>query len=59
MKFSLLQGWRPVLAERPDALLYPTVHFGPPYTRDPVRSAARNAYSATARHVDLVTLSVR
>ena len=25
-----LEGWRPVLAERPDALLYPTVHFGPP-----------------------------
>jgi len=23
-----LEGWRPVLAERPDALLYPTVHFG-------------------------------
>jgi uncharacterized protein (DUF849 family) len=22
-----LEGWRPVLAERPDALLYPTVHF--------------------------------
>ena len=25
-----LDGWRPVLAARPDALLYPTVHFGPP-----------------------------
>jgi 3-keto-5-aminohexanoate cleavage enzyme len=25
-----LAGWRPVLAARPDALLYPTVHFGPP-----------------------------
>jgi len=25
-----LEGWRPVLATRPDALLYPTVHFGPP-----------------------------
>lgn len=25
-----LEGWRPVLAERADALLYPTVHFGPP-----------------------------
>ena len=25
-----LEGWRPVLAARPDALLYPTVHFGPP-----------------------------
>jgi uncharacterized protein (DUF849 family) len=25
-----LEGWRPVLAERPDALLYPTIHFGPP-----------------------------
>lgn len=25
-----LEGWRPVLEERPDALLYPTVHFGPP-----------------------------
>lgn len=25
-----LAGWRPVLDERPDALLYPTVHFGPP-----------------------------
>jgi 3-keto-5-aminohexanoate cleavage enzyme len=25
-----LEGWRPVLARRPDALLYPTVHFGPP-----------------------------
>jgi uncharacterized protein (DUF849 family) len=23
-----LDGWRPVLAQRPDALLYPTVHFG-------------------------------
>lgn len=23
-----LEGWRPVLAERPDALVYPTVHFG-------------------------------
>ena len=23
-----LEGWRPVLAERPDALLYPTVNFG-------------------------------
>ncbi|MHB1582491.1 MAG: beta-keto acid cleavage family enzyme [Acidimicrobiales bacterium] len=23
-----LEGWRPVLAERPDALLYPTVHLG-------------------------------
>ncbi|OBK11840.1 3-keto-5-aminohexanoate cleavage protein [Mycobacterium asiaticum] len=23
-----LQAWRPVLAARPDALLYPTVHFG-------------------------------
>jgi uncharacterized protein (DUF849 family) len=23
-----LQGWRPVLAARPDALLYPTIHFG-------------------------------
>jgi uncharacterized protein (DUF849 family) len=23
-----LEGWRPVLAARPDALLYPTVHFG-------------------------------
>jgi len=23
-----LQGWRPVLAARPDALIYPTVHFG-------------------------------
>ena len=27
-----LEGWRPVLAERPDALFYPTVHFGPPIT---------------------------
>lgn len=25
-----LEGWRPLLAERPDALVYPTVHFGPP-----------------------------
>jgi len=25
-----LEGWRPVLAARPDALVYPTVHFGPP-----------------------------
>src|ERR1700730_6627233 len=25
-----LEGWRPVLAARPDALLYPTIHFGPP-----------------------------
>jgi 3-keto-5-aminohexanoate cleavage enzyme len=24
-----LEGWRPVLAERPDALVYPTVDFGP------------------------------
>jgi len=24
-----LDGWRPVLARRPDALLYPTVNFGP------------------------------
>lgn len=23
-----LEGWRPVLAARPDALVYPTVHFG-------------------------------
>ena len=23
-----LEGWRPVLAQRPDALVYPTVHFG-------------------------------
>ena len=25
-----LEGWRPVLSARPDALVYPTVHFGPP-----------------------------
>ena len=25
-----LEGWRPVLSARPDALLYPTVHVGPP-----------------------------
>jgi 3-keto-5-aminohexanoate cleavage enzyme len=25
-----LEGWRPVLESRPDALLYPTIHFGPP-----------------------------
>jgi 3-keto-5-aminohexanoate cleavage enzyme len=25
-----LEGWRPVLAERPDALIYPTIHTGPP-----------------------------
>jgi uncharacterized protein (DUF849 family) len=25
-----LQGWRPVLAARPDALVYPTIHFGTP-----------------------------
>ncbi|HET6812062.1 MAG TPA: 3-keto-5-aminohexanoate cleavage protein [Acidimicrobiales bacterium] len=25
-----LEGWRPVLEARPDALVYPTVHFGPP-----------------------------
>ena len=24
-----LEGWRPVLAERPDALIYPTTNFGP------------------------------
>lgn len=24
-----LEGWRPVLAQRPDAILYPTVGFGP------------------------------
>jgi uncharacterized protein (DUF849 family) len=29
-----LQGWRPILAERPDALVYPTVHFGPPLSYD-------------------------
>lgn len=23
-----LEGWRPILATRPDALLYPTIHFG-------------------------------
>ena len=25
-----LQAWRPVLAQRPDALIYPTIHVGPP-----------------------------
>jgi 3-keto-5-aminohexanoate cleavage enzyme len=25
-----LEGWRPILAARPDALVYPTIHFGPP-----------------------------
>ena len=25
-----LEGWRPALAERPDALVYPTIHVGPP-----------------------------
>jgi 3-keto-5-aminohexanoate cleavage enzyme len=25
-----LQGWRPVLGQRPDALIYPTIHVGPP-----------------------------
>ena len=25
-----LEGWRPIIAARPDALFYPTVHFGPP-----------------------------
>ena len=25
-----MEGWRPVRESRPDALLYPTVHFGPP-----------------------------
>jgi uncharacterized protein (DUF849 family) len=25
-----LEGWRPVVAARRDALVYPTVHFGPP-----------------------------
>lgn len=25
-----LESWRPVLAARPDALIYPTVHIGPP-----------------------------
>ncbi|HEX5266687.1 MAG TPA: 3-keto-5-aminohexanoate cleavage protein [Acidimicrobiales bacterium] len=25
-----LEGWLPVLAARPDALVYPTAHFGPP-----------------------------
>lgn len=29
-----LEGWRPVFAERPDALVYPTVHFGPPLSYD-------------------------
>jgi uncharacterized protein (DUF849 family) len=27
-----LEGWQPVVAVRPDALLYPTVHFGPPFS---------------------------
>lgn len=26
-----LEGWQPVLAARPDALLYPTIHFGADY----------------------------
>jgi uncharacterized protein (DUF849 family) len=25
-----LEGWRPILAERPDALVYPTINFGAP-----------------------------
>jgi 3-keto-5-aminohexanoate cleavage enzyme len=25
-----LQAWRPVLRQRPDALIYPTIHIGPP-----------------------------
>jgi 3-keto-5-aminohexanoate cleavage enzyme len=25
-----IEGWTPVLAARPDALVYPTLHFGPP-----------------------------
>ncbi len=25
-----LQAWRPVLRQRPDALIYPTIHVGPP-----------------------------
>lgn len=25
-----VEGWRPILAARPDALFYPTVHIGPP-----------------------------
>ena len=36
-----------------------TVHFGPPYTRAPIRSAVWNAYSATARQVERVSFSVR
>jgi 3-keto-5-aminohexanoate cleavage enzyme len=25
-----LEGWRPIFKSRPDALVYPTIHFGPP-----------------------------
>lgn len=25
-----LEGWRPIFQVRPDALVYPTIHFGPP-----------------------------
>src|ERR1700704_757066 len=39
-----LEGWRPVLAERPDALLYPTVNAGP----DVQTSYAHLAYLADA-----------
>jgi isocitrate/isopropylmalate dehydrogenase len=36
-----------------------TVHFGPPYTAAPIRSAVRKANSATARHVERCTRSTR
>jgi uncharacterized protein (DUF849 family) len=29
-----LEAWRPLLAQRPDALIYPTLHFGPPPSYD-------------------------
>jgi len=54
-----LEAWRVVLAQRPDALWYPTVHFGPPYTRASMAEAVRNAYSDTARQVERVIFSVR
>jgi uncharacterized protein (DUF849 family) len=37
-----LQAWRPVLARRPDALIYPTIHMGPPlsYEHQPILAAS-------------------
>ncbi|MBV9660269.1 MAG: 3-keto-5-aminohexanoate cleavage protein [Acidimicrobiales bacterium] len=37
-----LEGWRPVLAARPDALVYPTIHFGPPMSYEHLVPLARS-----------------